>query len=257
MEINGKIKQFKAREFIVSCGAINSAALFLRSKSHKHPNGLANSSGLVGKNYMCHINSAIVAISKVKNPVVFQKTLGLNDYYFGAEDSKLPLGHIQLLGKVKMDMLRGDAPFFTPQTILNGIADHGIGWWITSEDLPSPKNQVIVDGSDKIHLHQFPTNDEAHRRLLIKLKQVARVANPHSTIFLAKRIPIAGVAHQVGTLRFGKDPKDSVLDLHCRTHDLDNLYAVDGSFFPSSGAVNPGLTIIANALRIGDHLKRS
>ncbi len=254
VELNGKQVQFSAREFIVSCGAINSSALLLRSKSSRYPDGLANSSGLVGKNYMCHINSAVIALSKEKNRVRFQKTIGLNDYYSGAEDSKLPLGHIQLLGKVKGPMLQGDAPFFTPRSLLRAIADHGVGWWITSEDLPSPKNQVKVDESGKIHLHQFPTNEEAHRRLLKKLKEVARAGNETPTVFLTKRIPIGGVAHQVGTLRFGNDPKTSVLDLNCRTHDIENLYVVDGSFFPSSGAVNPGLTIIANALRVGDFL---
>ncbi len=255
VEHKGQIKQFKAKEFIVSCGAINSAALLLKSKSDKHPDGLANSSGLVGRNYMRHINSAIVALSRAENPVLFQKTIGLNDYYFGAEDSKFPLGHMQLLGKVKMDMLRGDAPFFTPRFILDTMANHAVGWWITSEDLPNPKNRVIVDEKGQIHLHLYPTNDEAHRRLLVKLKEVVRACTGHKTIFLAKKIPIAGVAHQVGTMRFGKDPQSSVLDLHCRTHDVENLYVVDGSFFPSAGAVNPGLTIMANALRVGDHLK--
>lgn len=258
-EHDGKIKQFKANTFIVSCGAINSAALLLRSKSEKHPNGLANSSGLVGKNYMCHLNSAIVALSPKKNGVIFQKTIGVNDFYHGAPDSKYPLGHIQLLGKVMPAMLAADAPFFTPQSILNKMAEHAVGWWITSEDLPDLNNCVKVDEKDQIHLILNQKNQEAHRRLLKKLKTILKAAGCHlhhfpNSAYLAKKIPIAGVAHQVGTMRFGKDPKDSVLDLHCKAHDLENLYVVDGSFFPSSGAVNPALTIIANALRIGDHL---
>lgn len=242
-------KRYQAKTVIVSCGAINSAALLLRS-------GLANSSDQVGRHYMCHNNSAIVALSKEKNPVIFQKTIGINDFYFGADDSKLPLGHMQLLGKVKGAMLAGDAPFFTPKFVLDWMADHAIGWWITSEDLPHGNNRVLVkDG--KIHLHHFPTNMEAHERLLKKLKTILnftghRIHFPNSA-YLAKQIPIAGVAHQVGTLRFGEDPKTSVLDTNCKAHDLKNLYVVDGSFFPSAGAVNPALTIIANALRVGDH----
>jgi choline dehydrogenase-like flavoprotein len=207
---------------------------------------------------MCHQNSAIVAISTKKNTTKFQKTIGLNDFYYGAEDSQYPLGHIQLLGKVKADMLKADAPFFTPSFVLNQMADHAIGWWITSEDLPDPENRVTVSSNGKITLQYTPNNTEAHQRLLKKLKTILnytghKVRFPN-TAYLAKRIPLAGVAHQVGTMRFGEDPKTSVLDVHCKTHDLENVYVVDGSFFPSSGAVNPGLTIIANALRIADHL---
>lgn len=258
IEQNGKItevetdqgKRFQANLFIVSCGAINSAALLLRSQ-------IANRSDQVGRNYMCHNNSAIVALSKEKNDVTFQKTIGINDFYYGADDSPLPLGHIQLLGKVKGAMLAADAPSFTPKWILNKMAGHAIGWWITSEDLPHPESRVLIKG-DKIHLHYHGTNLEAHRRLLEKLKMILNFSGHKihfpTTAYLAKKIPIAGVAHQVGTCRFGKDPNTSVLDLYCKAHDLKNLYVVDGSFFPSIGAVNPALTIIANALRVADHL---
>lgn len=258
VEQNGKVKTYYAKEFIISCGAINSAALLLRSKSKKHPNGLANSSGLVGRHYMCHNNSAIVALSMEKNPVLFQKTIGLNDFYHNAPDSEYPLGHIQLLGKVKEGMLEADSPIPTPRFILKWMADHAIGWWITSEDLPDPENRVEVDEKGQIHLLYKQNNMEAHERLLKKLKHILRVTKHFhhfpSKAYLSKKIPLAGVAHQVGTLRFGDDPKQSVLDRHCKAHDLDNLYVVDGSFFCSSGAVNPGLTIMANALRIGEYL---
>lgn len=242
--------RYQAKLFIVSCGAINSAALLLRSQ-------IANRSDQVGRHYMCHNNSAIVALSPEKNSVTFQKTIGVNDFYFGASDSKLPLGHIQLLGKVKGAMLKGDAPPFTPKWILEKMADHAIGWWITSEDLPHPDSRVLVQG-DQIHLHYQETNLEAHKRLLKKLKEILNFSG-HKMIgsmsgYLAKKIPIAGVAHQVGTCRFGTDPNTSVLDINCKAHDLTNLYVVDGSFFPSAGAVNPALTIIANALRVADHL---
>lgn len=250
VESLGQTFEIHAKTFIVSCGAINSAALLLRSQI---------GGDLVGRHYMCHLNSAIIALSRHKNNVTFQKTLAVNDFYYGAPDSKYPLGHIQLLGKVKGAMLAGDAPSFTPQWLLNAMADHAVGWWITSEDLPDPNNRVLLGPNGQIHLHCTQKNQEAHRRLLEKLKKIL-YATGHtllhfpSTAYLAKKIPLAGVAHQVGTLRFGTDPKTSVLDLHCKVHYWDNLYVVDGSFFPSSGAVNPALTIIANALRVGDYI---
>ena len=258
IEENGRVtevetdsgKRYKGNLFIVSCGAINSAALLLRSK-------LANSSDQVGRHYMCHNNSAIVALSKEKNRVTFQKTIGINDFYYGADDSKYPLGHIQLLGKVKGAMLEGDAPFFTPKFILNEVADYAIGWWITSEDLPHPNSRILIKG-DEIHLDYQQTNLEAHKHLLKKLKQILNFTGHKihfpMTAYLAKKIPLAGVAHQVGTCRFGENPKTSVLDINCKAHDLKNLYVVDGSFFPSAGAVNPALTIIANSLRVANHL---
>lgn len=259
-EENGKTLQFEGDLVILSCGAINSSALLLKSKNDTFPNGLANSSGLVGRNYMCHNNSAIVAISTKKNPTHFQKTLAVNDYYFGADDSEFPLGHIQLLGKVKKEMLEGDAPPLTPDIALREMADHAVGWWITSEDLPDPENRVDVTPEGQIVLKYTPNNMEAHERLLKKLKEMLKACGEHTHIFpnkiyLSKKIPLAAVAHQVGTCRFGTDPSNSVLDIHCKAHDLDNLYVVDGSFFPSISGVNPGLTIIANALRVGDHLK--
>ena len=260
-EEEGKSVSFKGKLVILSCGAINSSALLLKSKSDKHPNGLANSSGLVGRHYMCHNNSAIVAISTKKNPTHFQKTLAINDYYFGADDSKYPLGHIQLLGKVKKEMLEGDAPKLTPELALEELADHAIGWWITSEDLPDPENRVTVTDEGQITLHYTPNNMEAHERLLKKLKKMLGECGKFlhifpTNVYLSKKIPLAAVAHQVGTCRFGTDPKTSVLDINCKAHDLDNLYVVDGSFFPSVSGVNPGLTIIANSLRVGDHLKK-
>ena len=260
VECDGAMMSYSAGIVAVCCGAINSAALLLRSANDKHPHGLANSSGLVGRNYMCHNNSAIVAMSRTPNPTKFQKTIGINDYYFGSPDWNYPLGHIQLLGKAKKDMLEGDAPMITPGLALDYMASHSVDWWITSEDLPDPENRVTVNDKGEIILHYTPNNEEAHRRLLAKLKAALKEVgcDTHiipSAVYLSKKIPLAGVAHQVGTCRFGKDPRTSVLDSNCKAHDLDNLYVVDGSLFPSSSAVNPGLTIIANALRVGDHLK--
>jgi choline dehydrogenase-like flavoprotein len=247
----GSREIYSADVVVVSCGAVNSAALLLRS-------GLANSSGMVGRNYMAHINSGVIAISGTPNETKFQKTLGVNDYYWGADDSRLPLGHIQMLGKSDRNILRAGAPWFAPGLVLDYLSKHAIDFWLTTEDVPHPDNRVTVDRNGAIHLAKTDHNEEAHRRLLAKLKgQLGALGCeqgiPSRTI-LDQRIPLAGVAHQCGTARFGTDPRDSVLDVNCKAHDLDNLYVVDTSFFPSSSAVNPALTAMANALRVGDHL---
>jgi choline dehydrogenase-like flavoprotein len=255
----GTHESYGADVVVVSCGAANSAALLLKSANDRHPNGLANSSDVVGRHYMAHINSGVVAISQTPNPTRFQKTLGINDYYWGAEDSDLPLGHIQMLGKSDRHILRGGAPWFAPGLALDYMAKHAIDFWLTTEDLPHPDNRVSVDREGRIHLAKRYHNLEPHKRLLVKLKQLMGPLGCHDTAIpgwsiLDQRIPLAGVAHQCGTVRFGEDPVHSALDLNCKAHDLDNLYVVDTSFFPSSSAVNPALTAIANALRVGDHL---
>ena len=245
---------------VVSCGAANSAALLLRSVSDKHPRGLANSSDVVGRHYMAHLNSAVVAISKAPNETKFQKTLGLNDYYWGADDSDLPLGHISMLGKSDRHTLRTGAPRFAPGPALDYVARHAIDFWLTTEDLPDPSNRVTVDRQANIHLAKSYRNTEPHKRLLGKLKDLLGPLGCHTMMsiprwsVLSQQIPIAGIAHQCGTVRFGTHPRQSALDVNCKAHDVDNLYVVDTSFFPSSSAVNPALTTIANALRVGDHL---
>ncbi len=244
---------------VVSCGATNSAALLLRSASDEHPHGLANSSDVVGRHYMAHINSGVIAISQTPNTTKFQKTLGVNDYYWGAEDSELPLGHIQMLGKSDKDILRAGAPWFAPSVALDYMARHAIDFWLTTEDLPHPANRVTVDRQGRIHVAKTYHNLEPHKRLLGKLKALMGPLGCHeaaipSWSILDQRIPLAGNAHQSGTVRFGADPTTSALDVNCKAHDLDNLYVVDTSFFPSSSAVNPALTAMANALRVGEHL---
>jgi choline dehydrogenase-like flavoprotein len=244
---------------VVSCGAAESPALLLRSANDRHPNGLANSSDVVGRNYMAHINSGVIAISQTPNDTKFQKTLGVNDYYWGAPDSELPLGHIQMLGKSDRNILRAGAPWFAPGVALEYMAKHAIDFWLTTEDLPYPDNRITVDRQGTIHLSKTFHNEEPHRRLLAKLKGLLGSLGASERMIprwsvLDQRIPLAGIAHQCGTVRFGSDPKSSVLDVHCRAHDVDNLYVVDTSFFPSSSAVNPALTAMANALRVGDHL---
>jgi choline dehydrogenase-like flavoprotein len=255
----GAQESFSADVVVVSCGATNSAALLLKSASDAHPNGLANSSGVVGRHYMAHINSGVIAISQTPNTTKFQKTLGINDYYWGAEDSELPLGHIQMLAKSDKDILRGGAPWFAPGLALDYIAKYAIDFWMTTEDLPHPSNRVTVDRSGQIRVAKTYHNLEPHKRLLGKLKALMGPLGCHETAIpswsiLDQRIPLAGNAHQCGTVRFGSDRGSSALDVNCRAHDVDNLYVVDTSFFPSSSAVNPALTAMANALRVGDHL---
>jgi choline dehydrogenase-like flavoprotein len=255
----GQAENYRGDIVVVSCGAVNSALLLLGSASDRHPNGLANSSDVVGRNYMAHNNSAVVAISKPPNPTKFQKTLGLNDFYWGADDVDFPLGHIQMLGKTDGHLLRGGAPRLLPTVVLDRLARHALDFWLTSEDLPRPANRVTLGRDGRVNLHYLATNLEPHRRLLGKLSGLLGRLDMHPHLFRQElvrdqRIPIAGVSHQCGTVRFGDDPSTSALDVNCKAHDLDNLYVVDTSFFPSSSAVNPALTAMANALRVGDHL---
>ena len=255
----GAPETYSADLVVVSCGAINSAALLLRSASEHHPNGLANRSDVVGRHYMGHVNSVLMALSREPNPTVFQKSLSVNDFYFGSDDFPFPMGHISFVGKLDAVALSAGAPPFAPGFTLEQMARHSLDFWLTSEDLPDPRNRVTLDRNGGIVLSYTPNNDEAHRRLIATLKSLLQHLDCHShliprNLFVGQRIPLAGVAHQNGTIRFGHDPESSALDVHCKAHDLDNLYVVDGSFFCSSAAVNPALTIAANALRVGDHL---
>jgi len=264
---NGTEEKYTADIVSVSCGAINSAALLLRSAGDKHPRGLANSSDVVGRHYMGHVNSVLLAVSKCPNPTTFQKTLGLNDFYFGSKDWEYPMGHISFVGKLDGVALSAGAPAIAPGFTLEMMARHSLDFWLTSEDLPDPNNRVTLNQSGDIVLSYMPNNLEPHKRLHAKLQDLMKrqtkcEIHGHDchqglfarSLYLGQRIPLAGVAHQNGTIRFGHDPKTSALDARCKAHDVDNLYVVDGSFFVSSAAVNPALTIMANALRVGDHL---
>ena len=259
---NGAPETYTGDIVVVSCGAINSAALLLRSANERHPNGLANGSGVVGRHYMSHINSIYLAISKCANPTRFQKTLAVNDFYFGSKEWDYPMGHISFVGKTDGNVLAAGAPRIVPGMTLELMARHSLDFWMTSEDLPHPDNRVTLDSDGTIQLSYTPNNLEGHKRLIAKLKELLDPIGCEKhlvpffsrSILLGQQIPLAGVAHQNGTVRFGTDPKTSALDRSCKAHELDNLYVVDGSFFPSSGAVNPALTIMANALRVGDHI---
>ena len=264
---NGSRETLSADIVVSSCGAINSAALLLRSVNDKHPGGLANSSDTVGRHDMGHVNSVLMALSKCPNPTIFQKSLSVNDFYFGTAGWNYPMGHISFVGKLDGETLKGGAPSLTPGWTLDLMAKHSLDFWLTSEDLPDPNNRVTLNAEGGIVLSYKPNNEEGHKRLAAKLKELMQQqtkcgVHGHDcheglfarNLFVGQRIPLAGVAHQVGTVRIGSDPQTSALDANCKAHELNNLYVVDGSFFVSSGAVNPALTIIANALRVGDHI---
>jgi choline dehydrogenase-like flavoprotein len=263
VERDGTTESFAGDVVVVACGAANTAKLLLESANDKHPNGLANGSDQVGRNYMFHDSVAVLALSREENPTVFQKTLGLNDFYFGSDDFEYPLGNIQMVGKSQAEMFRGEKPGETklaPEWTLDRIARHAIDFWLSTEDLPRPENRVTVDGDGKLTLSYTETNAEAKKRLYEKLRSLLGKLdmNPghliHRFAYMKTVIPVAGCAHQAGTCRFGTDPATSVLNTDCRAHELDNLYVVDTSVFPSIGAVNPALTAMANSLRVGDHV---
>lgn len=259
-DIKGEKIVFKADVVIVACGAVNSAALFLRSANEKHPNGLANSSDEVGRNLMLHHNGCLVAFTKDRiNDCVFQKSLGLSDFYFGAPDSKFPLGEIQLMGRNDADTILWLAEKIYPGKPYEELKLMTIDFWLTAEDIPSPENRVTLTKENKIKVTYHRTNYTAYEKLKEKLKEIfvklGEQDDKYKDIHWAGYdLDITGMSHQNGTLRFGTDPATSVLDLNCKTHDLDNVYVVDASFFPSCGAFNPSLTIASNALRVGDHL---
>ena len=260
---NGVAEQYSADIVVVACGALSSALLLLRSANDKHPTGLANGSDQVGRNYMRHNMSILMALLKEPNHTVFQKTLAVSDFYFGSEDFDYPLGLIQMCAASHGEQIRGEAvPSFlqwVPEMPFDKLSEYSMNFWLQSEDLPRPENRISYDG-DKVVLAITEGNELAAKGLKHKLESLLGVIGAHPvllerSLYLGKDIPINGTAHQAGTCRFGPDPKTAVLDLECKAHQLDNLYLTDASFFPSIGAVNPTLTIIANALRVADHIK--
>ena len=265
--IEGRRHVIRGDLVIVACGALSSALLLLRSANTAHPDGLANRSGQVGRNYMRHNNATVLAISRTPNPTEFQKTLGLNDFYHAHDRSPanphpFPLGHIQMVGKSDGAQIEAEGlPAllqWLPEKPFDWLASHSIDFWLTSEDLPRPENRIFYR-DDRVNLDLTPTNTEAQRLLRETLRQTCDKVEIHPhlldrTLYFGKDTPISGTAHQAGTLVFGEDPAATVLDLDCRAHGIDNLYCTDAGFFPSVGAVNPTLTIIANALRVADRI---
>ncbi len=263
VERDGQTEVFAADIVVVSAGAANSAKILLNSANDTHPQGLANGSDQVGRNYMFHNCKAVVSLSKERNDTVFQKTLGINDFYFAGDGRDWPLGNIQMVGKSNASAMKGEEPKLTllaPRWSLDEVAKHAVDWWLTTEDLPMPDNRVTVDEKGDVHLAYKSTNDKEADGLYRELKTILNhigMADHHmlgKNFYMKMGIPVAGCAHQAGTTRFGTDPATSVLDTNCKTHELDTLYVVDASFFPSIGAVNPALTVMANAIRVGGHL---
>ena len=259
----GNDEVYEADVVVVAAGASNSAKILLRSASEQHPAGLANGSDQVGRNYMYHNSKAIVALGKERNDTVFQKTLALNDFYFAGNGRDWPLGNIQLLGKSNAMAMKGEEPKLTklaPHFSLDEVAHHAVDFWLTTEDVPKPGNRVTIDSGGRVHLAYTATNDAEATGLYHELRKILNhigMADHHvldKNFYMSMDVPVAGVAHQAGTCRFGTDPATSVLDVNCKAHELDNLYVVDTSFFPSIGAVNPALTAMANAIRVGEHL---
>ena len=253
VERNGATLQVPASLVAVCCGAVNSAALLLRSASDRHPNGLANSSGLVGRRYMAHLATMMQGFHPFRpNTTVFQKTVAINDFYLSGPDTTYPLGQIQSQGRTHGVMAQTAYPFI-PLWAYEAWVARGVDWLAMSEDLPRLDNRVAVGADGRISLHYTPNNLEAHRRLVTETKRLLRrvgfwvvVTHSHGS---------KNTTHQCGTVVFGANPRESVLDPFCRSHDVENLFVVDASFFPSSAAVNPGLTIAAQALRVADHIK--
>lgn len=263
-EIEGQHYLFMGSIFVLSCGAINSAALLLRSSNDACPNGVANSSGLVGRNLMKHRISSVVQLSSRPNSGKFPRSVVVNDFYWGDQDFPYPMGQVQNTGGLLQDIIFAESPPILsvlakvmPGFGLKQMAIRSIGWWVQTEDLPNPTNRVRLEG-DKLYLDYTPNNTDAHERLVYLwtevLKEAEKTTQQGGGLHPYGEMPISVVANQCGTCRFGEDSTTSVLDLNCRAHDIDNLYVVDSSFFPSNASVSPALTIIANALRVGDHL---
>lgn len=251
---SGVRRRIGARLFVLSAGAINSAALLLRSADGNNPRGLANSSDVVGRHYMTHNTTALMAVHPLKrNPTRFPKTLAVHDFYFGERPGDTPLGSLQLLGKIREPMLRGPLPK-VPRMLRSLLASHSVDWYAQSEDLPHPDSRVTVRPDGAINLHWHRTNMKAHQRWVDKCRSILRATG--YPIVLAKGFGTEVVSHQCGTVRFGDDPATSALDPLCKAWDHDNLYVVDAGFFPSSAAVNPALTVAAQGLRVGSHLRQ-
>ena len=257
VERHGTVERVPAALVVSSCGAVNSAALLLRSATDRHPDGLANGSGLVGRRYMAHLATMMQGFHPFRrNDTVFQKTVAINDFYFRGPDTPYPLGHIQTQGRTHGIMAKvvGD-------TIIPGIplaaydawVSRGVDWLVMSEDLPSPDNRVTLTADGRIQLRYQPNNVGPHERLVRETRRLLRRLGFWKV--MAHSHKARNTTHQCGTLVFGTDPATSVLDPFCRAHEVANLFVVDASFFPSSAAVNPALTIIAQALRVADHIR--
>ena len=253
VERNGTTIRVESSLVVVSCGAVNSAALLLRSASDRHPNGLGNSSGLVGRRYMAHLATMMQGFHPFrKNPTVFQKTVAINDFYLRGPHTRFPLGQIQSQGRTHGVMAQTVVPQ-VPLSMYEWWVARGVDWLAMSEDLPDARNRILVDASGRIQMIYRPNNLRAHRTLVKETRRILRRLG--FWVVMTHSHGSKNTTHQCGTVVFGTDPRESVLDTYCRSHDVENLFVVDASFFPSSAAVNPALTIVAQALRVADHIR--
>ncbi|MFN3596310.1 MAG: FAD-dependent oxidoreductase [Rubricoccaceae bacterium] len=255
-EVGGAQVRFRAGTVVLAAGAINSAALLLASATDAYPEGLANTSGRVGRHLMRHTTSKFYTADFAHvNDTFFQKTLAVNDYYWGDPKAgplaRVPLGHIHLMGKHTAEMIARDVPDLSPDDARR-LAPHSVDWWAQTEDLPLEDNRVTLGPDGGIRLHYTPTNLGPHAQLMDKLEAALRPLG--FTEFFRVPMPLRVVNHQCGTLRMGTRPETSVVSPEGRAHDLANLFVADASVFPSSAATNPTLTIVAWAYRLADHL---
>ncbi len=253
VEQGGSVVTVRGTLIVVSCGAVNSAALLLRSSSDAHPDGLANSSGLVGRRYMAHLATMMQGFHPLRlNSDVFQKTVAINDFYLAGPDTPYPLGQIQSQGRTHGVMAQIVVPWI-PLWAYDAWVARGVDWLAMSEDLPNPENRVLIERDGRIRLQYRPNNLRAHEELVRRFERILKQLGFWKVMTYSHKT--RNTTHQCGTVVFGNDPRSSVLDPFCRSHDVDNLFVVDASFFPSSAAVNPGLTIAAQALRVADHIR--
>jgi choline dehydrogenase-like flavoprotein len=255
LEHDGTVRRVRAPLVVVSAGAVHSAALLLRSASDRHPHGLGNSSDMVGRRYMAHLATMLQGFDPRRvNDTVFQKTVAINDFYFGAPGDPYPLGHIQSQGRTHGVMAQTVVPW-VPVGAYDFWVARGVDWLVMSEDLPRLDNRVTVESDGRIRVSYRPNNLSPHKRLVRRWSRVLKDLG--FWIVMTHSHKSKNTTHQCGTLVFGDDPRTSVLDQWCRSHDVDNLFVVDASFFPSSAAVNPALTIIAQSLRVAEHIRET
>ncbi|MCP9848556.1 GMC oxidoreductase [Cyanobium sp. Morenito 9A2] len=269
-EIDGQNWLFTGHVVVLAAGAVNSAALLLRSCNDQHPEGLANGSGQVGRNLMKPQLSSILQLAAHPDSGRYGPGLGINDYYWGDKNVSVPLGQIRNGGGVLQDPLFAESPpllslvtRLLPNSLLEQLAVRTVSWWASSGVRPDPANRVSLRG-EGLQITYTPNNREAHDRLVYRWLSTIKAleADPATTVVRAFPLhprgesPLAVLGFACGTVRMGSDPTRSVVDLQGRSHQLVNLYVADASVFPTCPAVGPALTVIALALRLAEHLKR-